>query len=115
MRAFLRKRTKFYKTDSAMASGLGKLDRNKAVACASTDVLVAGAPTRRFRCRHAAHTVDVRNLGILELRFCTRPVSVMATPHLPDTEKKSGRVQSLKEHAKRHVDVSTIKMYKLKA
>ena len=114
MREFLVKRTKLYKTDGARASGLGKLDRNKAVACANVDVLVAGAPTRRFcGADMLSHTVGVCNFGILDLRFCTRPVSVMAKPALPDTEKKSGRVQSSKEHAQRYVDVSTIKMYKL--
>ena len=47
------------------------------------------------------------------MRVCTRPVSVMAKHAIPDTEKKSGRVQLSKDHAERHVDVSTIKMYKL--
>ena len=68
----------------------------------------------RIRGQSAVHPVGVRNFGILKLRVCTRPVSVMAKPALPDTEKKSGRVQSSKDHAKRHADVSTIKMYKLR-
>ena len=84
------------------------------MACANIDVLVAGAPKRRFLCRHAAHTVGVRNSGILEFRCCTRPVSVMTTLALPDTEQNSGRVQHINDRAKRHVDVSTvINMYKL--
>ena len=107
------KRTKVYKTDSASTSGLGNLDRNKAVACANIDVLVAGEPKRRFWCRHAVHPVGVRNFDILGMRVCTRPVSVMAKHAIRDTEKKSGRVQSIHDRAKRHIMVSTIKMYNL--
>ena len=113
VRAFLVKRTKLYKTDGVMASGLVKLDRNKAGACANIDVLVAGAPKRRFWCRHAVHTVCVCNFGNSELRFCTRPVSEMARHAIPDTGKKSGRVQGSKDYAKRHVDVSNTKIYNL--
>jgi len=106
-------RIEVHKTDDASTSGLGKVDRNKAVACANIVDFVAGEPKRRFWCRHAVHTVGIRNFDILEMRVCTRPVSVIAKHAIPDTEKKSGRVQLSKDHAKRHVDVSTIKMYKL--
>jgi hypothetical protein len=107
-------RIEVHKTDDASTSGLGKSDRNKAVACANIVDFVAGEPKRRFWCRHAVHTVGIRNVNILEMRVCTRPVSVMAKHAIPDTEKKSGRVQLSKDHAKRHVDISTIKMYKLR-
>ena len=113
VRAILVMRIEVHKTDIASTFGLGKSDRNKAVECANIVDFVAGEPKRRFWCRHAVHTVGIRNVNILEMRVCTRPVSVMAKHAIPDTEKKSGRVQLSKDHAKRHVDVSTIKMYKL--
>ena len=37
----------------------------------------------------------------------------MAEPGLPDTETEGGREPSLNDHAKRHVDVSTTKIYNL--
>ena len=47
------------------------------------------------------------------MRVCTRPVSLLATHALPNTKKISGRVQNIHDRARRHMDVSTIKMYNL--